>query len=390
MTEIARPTPVTQRTNIRLPACFAAFPGAVLHLASDGTVLESNGRIERELGRAIVGQSFGSVLDTASCGEKWERVLAGAGEPNAKSTYELMLDGSGTASEPRRFSVLRDDDADVIWVIEHPIDPHLGDVQQQFSEVNSELAGAHRALVRERGRLDEFAHAISHDLKAPLRSVANYARWIEEDVGDALTGEARAHMELLRSQVERMRRMIDGVLEYARSGRTREASEWVDTAAIIADVLALLAPPPTCQVEVDANMPILRTERAPLQQVFLNLVGNAIRHARRDDAHVRVGATDLDSAYDFFVRDNGPGIAPRAQEKIWGLFHTLTPRSTGGDGEGTGIGLAIVRQLVEMQGGRAWVESEEGKGATFHFLWPKGAVSLEDEHRTPAAASHVS
>ena len=390
MTEIARPTPVTQRTNVRLSACFAAFPGAVLHLAPDGTVLESNGWLERELGRAIVGQPFASLLDTASCGEKWERVLAGAGEPNAKSTYELMLDGSGTASEPRRFSVLRDDDADVIWVIEHPIDPHLGDVQQQFSEVNSELAGAHRALVRERGRLDEFAHAISHDLKAPLRSVANYARWIEEDVGNALTGEARAHMELLRSQVERMRRMIDGVLEYARSGRTREASEWVDTAAIIADVLALLAPPPTCQVEVDANMPILRTERAPLQQVFLNLVGNAIRHARRDDAHVRVGATDLGSAYDFFVQDNGPGIAPRAQEKIWGLFHTLTPRSTGGDGEGTGVGLAIVRQLVEMQGGRAWVESEKGKGATFHFLWPKGAVSLEGERRTPAAASHVS
>ena len=182
MTEIARPTPVTQRTNVRLPACFAALPGAVLYLAPDGTVLESNGRLERDLGRAIVGQPFASLLDTASCGEKWERVLAEVGEPNAKSTYELVLDGSGTASEPRRFSVLRDGDADVIWVIEHPIDPHLGDVQQQFSEVNSELAGAHRALVRERGRLDEFAHAISHDLKAPLRSVANYARWIEEDV----------------------------------------------------------------------------------------------------------------------------------------------------------------------------------------------------------------
>ena len=112
------------------------------------------------------------------------------------------------------------------------------------------------------------------------------------------------------------------------------------------------------------------------------------RRGRRD-AHVRVGATDLGSAYDFFVQDNGPGIAPRVQAKIWALFHTLTPRSTGG-GEGTGIGLAIVRQLVEMQGGRAWVESEEGKGATFRFSWPKGAVSLEGERRTPAAASHVS
>ena len=384
---------MTQETSVRLPACFAGFPAVVLHVAADGSVLDSNGHLERQIGRAIVGQPFASVLDSASCGDKWERVLASVRVPNAATVIELVLAGGDVAAEPRTFSVLPDDDAAVLWLIEHPVDPHMTGVRQQVTEINSELATTHRSLVRERGRLDEFAHAISHDLKAPLRSVANYARWVEEDVGPALTGEARGHMTLLRAQVERMRRMIDGVLDYARSGHTGAPAETVDTAALVADVLALLAPPSSCTIEVAPDMPTLRAERAPMQQIFLNLIGNAIKHARRDDAHVRVGASDLGDVYDFFVQDNGPGIAPRSQEKIWMLFHTLAPRALtdapGSEIEGTGVGLAIVRQLAERQGGRAWVESEEGKGATFHFLWPKGTESTTDDRTSASAAHHV-
>jgi signal transduction histidine kinase len=228
--------------------------------------------------------------------------------------------------------------------------------------------------MRSNRALDEFAHAISHDLKAPLRSVANYARWIEEDLADVLTGETRAHMDLLRSQVDRMRAMINGVLEYARSGRTRLEPELVDTSALVAEVIALLDPPPSVTVEVAPDMPTFTAEAAPLRQVLLNLIDNAVKHAKREDVQVRVSATDVGDAFHFAVRDNGPGIPPLAQEKIWLLFHRLEPRQsagTAGDMEGTGIGLAIVRQLVELQGGRAWVESDVGKGSTFHFLWPK-------------------
>jgi len=245
-----------------------------------------------------------------------------------------------------------------------------------------------RQQVTERSNraLDEFAHAISHDLKAPLRSVANYARRIEEGLGAQLTGEPRAHMELLRTQVERMRAMIGAVLEYSRSGHTQMPPEVVDTTAIVEEVIALLDPPPSMTIDVAPGMPTFTAEAAPLRQVLLNLIGNAIKHSRRPDTRVCVSARDLGYAYEFEVRDNGPGIPVRTQDKIWRLFHTLRPRAASDAADdGIGVGLAIVRRLVEMQGGTAWVESEEGKGGTFHFLWPKQADSPRGDDAAAAA-----
>ena len=376
-----------QAMAVHLPACFARLPGVVLLVSGDGVVTESNGRLERELGRQVVGQPFASALDADSCGDKWQRALAASRDPGGNTVFELVFASTDTVLEPRPFSVLWDADISSIWVMEHPTDPRMDGVRREVTEVNSELANAQRDLVRERGRLasalsdtersnrllDEFAHAISHDLKAPLRSVANYARWIEEDIGDRLTGEARGHMDLLRAQVERMRAMITDVLDYSRSGRTRAEPERVDIRELVDEVIALLDPPPSVKIDIADHLPTLTTARTPLRQVFLNLVGNAIKHSRRDDAHVQIGVSDTGDAYDFHVRDNGPGIPARAHEKIWTLFHTLAPReaSASEPNEGTGVGLAIVRQLVEVHGGRAWVESDEGSGATFHFLWPK-------------------
>jgi signal transduction histidine kinase len=359
----------------------------VLIVSPEGIVTESNGRLERELGRPIIGHPFASALDAESCGEKWRRLLAEVRAPDAYTVSELVLAKSDTVLEPRSFYVLWDAEISSVWLMEHPTDPRMDAVRREVTEVNSELANTQRDLVRERGRLadalsdtersnrllDEFAHAISHDLKAPLRSVANYARWIEEDIGEVLTGEARGHMDLLRAQVERMRTMINGVLDYSRSGRTRVEPEPVNVRELVDEVIALLDPPASVHVQISDALPSLVTERAPLRQIFLNLIGNAIKHSRRDDARVQVGVWDAGSAYDFYVRDNGPGIPAPAQEKIWALFHTLAPREAAASEqtEGTGVGLAIVRKLVESHGGRAWVESREGHGAAFHFLWPK-------------------
>jgi signal transduction histidine kinase len=389
-------------TVAHLSPCFAGFPGAVLHLSPGGRVIESNGYLERELGRAVVGERFAQIIDADSCGDKWNRALAAASSTGAASTCELVLANGDTMLEPKAFSVLWDAESQIVWLVEHPSDNRMDIVRQQVTEVNSELASAQRDLVRERERLaqalaetersnralDEFAHAISHDLKAPLRSVANYARWIEEDLGGQLTGEPRAHMELLRSQVERMRAMISAVLAYSRSVRTRMPPEVVNTKAIVEEVIALLDPPESVTIEVAPSMPTFTAEAAPLRQVLLNLIGNAVKHSRRPDTRVWVSARDIGYAYEFAVRDNGPGIPLRARDKIWMLFHTLRPRTTQDAGDdGTGVGLAIVRQLVELQGGTAWVESEEGKGATFHFLWPKQSESPEGDNTAAAGTA---
>ena len=151
------------------------------------------------------------------------------------------------------------------------------------------------------------------------------------------------------------------------------------------EVIALLHPPANVRIELATPLPTLFTERTPLRQVLLNLVGNAIKHARRPAVHVRIAVVDSGDAFDFSVQDNGPGIARRMHEKIWTLFHAFRPHNATGNGvDGTGVGLGIVRQLVELQGGRAWVESEEGKGATFHFLWPKHSESPPEDSNATA------
>ena len=124
------------------------------------------------------------------------------------------------------------------------------------------------------------------------------------------------------------------------------------------------------RIEVEPAMPIVQAERIPFQQVFLNLIANAVKYslAERPDVEVRVQCRDADDAFEFAIRDNGPGIAPEYHERIWGIFQTLSARD---DVESTGIGLSVVRKLVERRGGRAWVESAPGSGATFRFTWPK-------------------
>jgi PAS domain S-box-containing protein len=218
--------------------------------------------------------------------------------------------------------------------------------------------------------LDQFAYVASHDLKAPLRGIASLAQWIQDDIGERLTGDSAEHMRLLQGRVRRMQALIDGVLAYSRAGRTLTTPELVDSGALVREVVELLAPPAEIIIQVAPRMPSLQAERVPLQQVFMNLIGNAIKyaHAHRPNVLVEVAWRDVEDTYAFSIRDNGPGIAPEYQERIWGIFQTLAPRDKV---EGTGIGLSVVKKIVESRGGRAWVESEPGQGATFHFTWPK-------------------
>lgn len=216
--------------------------------------------------------------------------------------------------------------------------------------------------------LDQFAYVASHDLKAPLRGIANLSQWLEEDLGDALSEENKQQLELLRSRVHRMEGLINGILDYSRAGRVRSKPERVVVARLLSEVIELSAAPVAARIEVGPGMPELRTERVPLQQVFMNLIGNALKHAKRADPIVHVDVKEAGDSFEFSVRDNGPGIAPEFHERIWGIFQTLESRDTV---EGTGIGLSVVRKIVESKGGRAWVESVPGDGAKFSFTWPK-------------------
>jgi PAS domain S-box-containing protein len=224
------------------------------------------------------------------------------------------------------------------------------------------------ALERRNADLDAFSYAASHDLKAPLRGIASIADWVEEDLGDAATAEVRGHLGMLRGRVRRLETLIDGILRYSRAGRTEIEVVEVDVGEMLAETVELLAPPPTAAVTVAPGMPLLRTAAAPLQQVFMNLVGNALKHAAGPATEVRVGVRDVGPFWEFSVADNGPGIAPAFHGRVWEIFQSLKSRDAV---EGSGIGLAVVRKTVGAMGGRAWLESEEGAGACFRFTWPK-------------------
>jgi light-regulated signal transduction histidine kinase (bacteriophytochrome) len=226
---------------------------------------------------------------------------------------------------------------------------------------------ARTALERSNKELDQFAYVASHDLKAPLRGIANLTQWLEEDLGERVTGTSLEHMQLLKGRVARMEALIDGILAYSRAGRTRDKPERVDVGKLLSESIELLAPGEGIEIVVRPGMPTLETARVPLQQVFMNLLSNAIKHTKRPGARVEVASTLRGDRYEFSIADNGAGIDPQYHERIWQIFQTLAPRDKV---EGTGIGLSVVQKIVESRGGRAWLESELGKGTTFFFTWP--------------------
>ena len=231
-----------------------------------------------------------------------------------------------------------------------------------------------KQLARRNEELDQFAYVVSHDLKAPLRGIESASRWIEEDLGDELPAHIREFLGLMRTRVHRMENLITGILDLARIGRVQQVVEWVSVRELLAEILDSLAPPAGFVLELPAFLPTFMTHRVQLLQVIANLLSNAVKyHDQPEKGVVRVDFRENREQYIFSVTDNGPGIAPEYHERIFGIFQTLTERDTL---ESTGVGLAIVRKIVERHGGRIWVESTEGAGATFTFTWAKYAGPL--------------
>ena len=227
--------------------------------------------------------------------------------------------------------------------------------------------------------LEQFAYVASHDLKAPLRGIANLAGWLKDDLQDKLTPETGEQIELLRDRVARMNALVEGLLAYSRIGSVAGAEEEVDTAALVADTIDSLAPSKGFKIKVNSEMPVLQTDRLHLGQVFANLIGNAISHHDRNKGMIRVSGEDKGDRCGFVVEDDGPGIPAEYQNRVFMMFQTLKVKDYGGD---TGIGLALVKKLVEEHGGTITLESGPKRGCRFSFTWAKQGPDVDANTRS--------
>lgn len=239
---------------------------------------------------------------------------------------------------------------------------------QELALVNASLAETNASLASRNQELDQFTYIVSHDLKAPLRAIANLSEWLEEDLEDKLDEDTSQQIKLLRQRVLRMDAFIDGLLRYSRAGRLKESKTIVDVKQLLEEIIDSLNPPSEFTIKINGEMPVFQTEALPLQQVLSNLISNGIKHNPHPEGKIEISVSDRGSAYQFAVADNGEGIPAKYHDKIFEIFQTLTSRE---EKESTGIGLSIVKKIIEHQGGKIWLESQEGQGTTFYFTWLK-------------------
>ncbi len=230
-------------------------------------------------------------------------------------------------------------------------------------------------------KLNDFAYIFSHELKAPLRGIRTLVEWIATDYADKLDEKGKEQINLLSDQVVRMHNLIDGILHYSRVEHIREEQTRVDLNKVVQDVIEMLKPPENVVIEVENELPTVLCEQTHIMQVFQNLLSNAVKYMDKPKGQVKVGCIEENGFWKFSVADNGPGVEKKYFEKIFEMFQTLLPRD---EFETAGVGLSIVKKIVEMYGGRVWVESEVGKGSVFFFTLPNQEMKVADDAKLQA------
>jgi PAS domain S-box-containing protein len=230
-------------------------------------------------------------------------------------------------------------------------------------------------LTRMNAELEDFTHSVSHDLKEPLRGIEAFAGFLAEDYGEKLDEQGQRYVGILRDSAVRMKDLIDDLLQLSRIGRTRYEYASVPLRSLVEDIkleLSYAIQEKQADLQIDPALPTVACDKVRMREVFKNLISNAIKYNDKPAPRVEVGCRSENGTYTFVVSDNGIGIAPEFHEKIFKIFQRLHHRE---EYEGTGVGLAICKKVVEGHGGRIWVESAPQQGTAFLFTIPRVAVA---------------
>ena len=223
-------------------------------------------------------------------------------------------------------------------------------------------------LAKTRQELDDFVYIVSHDLRAPLRAIDSLAGWIATDYADSIDKDGQEMLSLLVGRSRRLHQMLDGLLQYSRIGRIVEQKTELDLAKLVPEIFHKLAPDGTVELLIQTDMPVIWGEQTRIEQIFENLLSNALRSIDKPLGKIEIGCFEADAYWEFRVTDNGMGIEKKHHTRIFQMFQTLQPRY---ETEENGVGLALVKKIVETYDGRIWVESQPGRGSTFYFTYPK-------------------
>jgi signal transduction histidine kinase len=259
-------------------------------------------------------------------------------------------------------------------------------VTMENIELAAKLKSEIKSLENANAALNRFAWIATHDLKSPLRAMGQMAQWIDESLSQKQYGDCKEHIKTLQSKTEKMEKLLDDILEYAQLdyilNPNGEDVEKVNGDVMIKDALALIGVPVGFDVQVNEALGKLSLPRMPLQQIFHNLIGNAIVHNNKKAGFVAVDVEERENEYIFSISDNGPGIESEHHEKIFEAFQVLKGRE---GREGNGMGLALVKKMLDIYGGSIMVDSIPGRGSVFRFVWPRQAAKSSSSEAARAA-----
>ncbi|MCB9730304.1 MAG: PAS domain S-box protein [Deltaproteobacteria bacterium] len=389
----ARAEADSRRTERHFKSAFFDAPTGMALLGRDGVCVTVNAALCVSLGATedeLVGRRLRDMFlpeDRAAQGDGIEGVCQG--EIERYRGTKRILDAEGeTLWLDVSASAVRDDEPGEFIVV------HLVDVTEQIAAeaslrhlneaLEARIAERTAELQRSNEELERFGYAAAHDLKAPLRAIANLNQWIAEEQAAGNEERAQEYRALLHGRVMRMKRLVDDLLGYARAAHVEELVGTTNLAEAVEAAIEQVRPPPEVSVEVEASLPSVEAARGPLQQIFANLIGNALKHGAPTVRHIRISVDDAGEFWQLAVADDGPGIPAEHRERVFEMFHTLRPRD---EVEGSGLGLSLVRRTVMSRGGSVSLAETEGGGCTVRVLWPKvaRAVTSPGTKRSPSS-----
>ena len=352
-------------TSKRLEEVVSSITEVLVQLDRDGNIIYLNNAWETVTGYTVAD----------SLNKNWMDFTI----PQSARSELAELFNSDTKTVEDTVKILTADGTEK-WLgilLSHHISPdqqHVGyigtftDVSERV-EAEKKLQSYMRDLEKINAELDQFAYVVSHDLKAPLRAINNLSEWIEEDISHLIEGETKDQFKLLRGRVHRMENLINGILSYSRAGRIKTVKERFLVKTVVDDLCETFSIKQSTQfiIEGDPDLELV-SEKITLGQILQNLISNGIKYNDKPEVIITIGWKEMGSNIEFFVKDNGPGISPEFHEKIFVIFQTLQARD---EIESTGVGLAIVKKIVDEKGGYIHVQSTMNEGTTFIFSWPK-------------------